>query len=347
MKFGALKDGMEGTVECAVLSIEEGTIKSGEKKGQPFLSLSVSDGESVEGVKMFGAGANDISFAAGDVIFLSVKAGIWNGAISFTSNKGGVAPSSSDISAFILSAPIQPEKMFDELMLLAKHCGIYAALTKKLLLENKNRLMTWGAAKSIHHNIRGGLMYHLLCVARMSLVWANELNRRPSVCGNVRPINTELLVAGAILHDIGKVRELDTNELGGSEYTPEGILLGHIYMSAEMVTLAAEGMDIDPEKLMLLKHVILAHHGKLEYGSPVVPGLPEAEILHEADMADSRMYQMFEADKKTEEGKLSERIFGIGTPVYHPAGFFQPKKAQADDEKEKETENGKKRETAA
>ena len=82
-----------------------------------------------------------------------------------------------------------------------------------------------------------------------------------------RDINTELLVAGCILHDIGKLWELDTNEFGASDYTVKGNLMGHSFIGAELAGKTARELGVDEENVMLLQHVILSHHGKYEWGA--------------------------------------------------------------------------------
>ena len=104
-------------------------------------------------------------------------------------------------------------------------------------------------------------------------------------------LNKSLLYSGIILHDIGKVRELSGPV--ATSYTVEGNLLGHISIVSDEVVEAARELNIEGEEIMLLRHMILSHHGKLEYGSPKLPYLKEAEILCYIDNIDARM-NMFE-----------------------------------------------------
>ena len=104
-------------------------------------------------------------------------------------------------------------------------------------------------------------------------------------------LNKSLLYSGIILHDIGKVRELSGPV--ATSYTVEGNLLGHISIASDEVVEAARELNIEGEEIMLLRHMILSHHGKLEYGSPKLPYLKEAEILCYIDNIDARM-NMFE-----------------------------------------------------
>ncbi|MDO4490179.1 MAG: HD domain-containing protein [Lachnospiraceae bacterium] len=139
------------------------------------------------------------------------------------------------------------------------------------------------AAKTVHHGFVGGLLEHTLSVTRMCHFYTR-----------VYPIlNRDLLLTAAILHDIGKVRELALFPV--NDYTDDGQLLGHIMMGAEMIHDAAreiEGFPFELEKK--LKHCILAHHGELEYGSPKKPALAEAVALNMADNTDAKMETLTE-----------------------------------------------------
>ena len=140
------------------------------------------------------------------------------------------------------------------------------------------------AAKSNHHNYLSGLLEHVLSMARIATNLADHYGRYyPGL------INKDLLLAGCILHDIGKCRELSFSR--SFNYTTHGQLIGHIVHGVELVNEIAAAMPRQaPEEMLLeIKHLILSHHGRLDYGSPVKPKTPEAMLLHEVDMIDSRM----------------------------------------------------------
>ncbi|RIM73024.1 HD domain-containing protein, partial [Staphylococcus arlettae] len=125
------------------------------------------------------------------------------------------------------------------------------------------------------------------------------------------------LYSSIILHDLGKVRELSGPV--ATTYTVEGNLLGHISIASEEVSEAAKELNIEGEEIMLLKHMILAHHGKMEFGSPKLPHIKEAEILFFIDNIDAKMNMFEKAYNKTEKGQFTERIFGLdGRQFYKP-----------------------------
>ena len=161
--------------------------------------------------------------------------------------------------------------------------------------------MEHSAAKTVHHSFVGGLMEHSLSVARFCDYMA----------GAYPLLNRDLLITAALLHDIGKTRELSTFPL--NDYTDEGQLVGHIVIGAMMIHDQISRMpDFPPLLGTELIHCILAHHGELEYGSPKKPALAEAVALNLADNADARMQtlrEVFEADKGRRDWMGFNRIF--------------------------------------
>ena len=142
------------------------------------------------------------------------------------------------------------------------------------------------AAKTVHHGFSGGLLEHTLSVTRMCDYFATSYSI----------LNRDLLLSSAILHDIGKVKEL--SDFPDNDYTDEGQLIGHIVIGVEMINDAIRSILGFPEKLAHeLKHCIVAHHGELEYGSPKKPALAEAVALNMADSTDAKLQTLTELFK--------------------------------------------------
>ncbi|MCL1894109.1 MAG: HD domain-containing protein [Holophagaceae bacterium] len=138
------------------------------------------------------------------------------------------------------------------------------------------------AAKHLHHVFIGGLLEHTLSVVAMA----------ERACGHYREINRDLVIAAALLHDIGKIAELCYDRSFG--YTDEGNLLGHISMEALWIQNAMAGIENFPTEIRRqLLHIILSHHGKLEFGSPVLPKTPEALLVHYLDDLDGKLESVF------------------------------------------------------
>lgn len=132
------------------------------------------------------------------------------------------------------------------------------------------------------------------------------------VCAVYPFIDRELLLAGAILHDISKLDEFDVNNAGVADgYTIEGNLLGHISMGATKIDKYAERLGIDRSVSVLLQHMILSHHGEPEFGAAVRPMFIEAEVLSELDLMDSRVYEMREAVQGAQPNDFSGRVWAL------------------------------------
>ncbi len=208
------------------------------------------------------------------------------------------------ISDYVAVAPYSPEKMYDDILNYLskiKNTDIQNIVTN-ILSDNEEKLMHYPAAKSNHHAIRSGLLYHTTTMLKAG----EKLSEIYTF------LNMDLLYAGIILHDIAKIYEMDASDLGiVSEYTVEGQLLGHIVQGIKMIETASLQVKANKEVSMLLQHMVLSHHYEAEYGSPKKPMIPEAEMLHHLDVIDARMYDMNKALGDTEEGKFSERIWSL------------------------------------
>ncbi len=153
-------------------------------------------------------------------------------------------------------------------------------LVQDILLgrEYRSRFLRHPAAKSIHHAYIGGLLHHTLTVARI----LDFLSR------TYKDVDRDVLITGGILHDIGKLEEINIDS--GFYYTDPGKLAGHVYLGAEVVERYGSRIkSLSPRTLLLVKHIILSHHGQLEFGSPVTPKTPEAIIVHHVEYMDSRV----------------------------------------------------------
>jgi 3'-5' exoribonuclease len=184
--------------------------------------------------------------------------------------------------------------MFAELISIARERIADAALRDlvvHLLETNRNALLTLPAATHNHHAFVGGWLEHVLSVTRTAVFLANKYD---DYYPDLRPrLNKDVVVAGAILHDIGKLREIEERPTG-AEYTAAGNLIGHILQGRDIVREAVAGRPLDPDVLLRLEHVIISHQRLPEWGSPKPPMTPEALIVHYADDLDAK-YQMMAA----------------------------------------------------
>lgn len=217
-----------------------------------------------------------------------------------------------NISDYVKCAPIDSNEMFDELHKIVssfKNDDIRNILLEILSIK-KEKLLYYPAAKSNHHSIKGGLLYHILSMIKLG----------EKICELYSIVNKELLFAGIILHDIEKTEEMNSSELGiVSTYTVEGQLLSHLIQGITLVDRVSSKVGASSEIRMLLQHMILSHHYEPEYGSPIKPMIIEAELLHYIDVIDARMYDMKKILDGVDEGNFSERIFSLNNrKVYKP-----------------------------
>ena len=156
------------------------------------------------------------------------------------------------------------------------------------------------AARNLHHAWLGGLLEHVVSLLKLA----------DRVVASYPLLHRDLLLTGVILHDIGKVRELVWDV--GFEYSVEGTLLGHIHMGMEMVQKAmAEVPGFPPRLKTLVEHMILSHHGRLEFGSPKLPMIPEALVLNFVDDLDAKMQAVAsEFDRSAREGRAAGELTG-------------------------------------
>ncbi|MFO0791118.1 MAG: HD domain-containing protein [Pirellulales bacterium] len=190
----------------------------------------------------------------------------------------------------------QPSSRFDAVEMFAELMNIIESRIKNKALrtlvadimeQHREPLLTMPAAKRNHHAFASGYLEHVLNVTRTCCHLAERYadlyhDLDPPLC-------TDVIVAGAVLHDIGKLRELEVGPSGGADYTVAGHLIGHILQGRDIVRETAAGRKIDPELLLRLEHVIVAHQRLPEWGSPKPPMTPEALIVHHADDLDAKL----------------------------------------------------------
>ena len=210
---------------------------------------------------------------------------------------------------FLSKAPLDADVMSKEMMEYVKRISnmkLYT-LTKYLLEQNIEKLKIYPAASKNHHEFVSGLAYHTLSMLKLA----------DAMIGNYPQLNADLIYAGILLHDLGKTVELSGPVV--PTYTLEGKLLGHISISQAMIHEAAKELNIEGEEVILLQHMVLSHHGKNEFGSPVLPQIREAEIVYLIDNIDARMHMFDKALEQVEPGEYSKRVFALeNRMIYKP-----------------------------
>ncbi len=211
-----------------------------------------------------------------------------------------------DPNDFFLSCPIKDEELFKDVSDIIEliEDEDLKALTKSLLNRYSDKYMTYPAAVSVHHAYRCGIVYHSVSIAKDTI----------KICERYPSLNRDYLLAGALLHDLGKTKEMAGVIAPG--YTFEGNLLGHISIGAMMVQEEGVKLGTPDDKLTILVHLILSHHGQAEYGSPVLPQTPEAYVLHVLDDLDAKMNIIENALKDVEVGEFSQKVPFLDMKAY-------------------------------
>lgn len=264
------------------------------KNGKDYWNVILQDSTGTLDAKVWDiASPSIVEFEAGDFIYVYGEVTSFNGALQISVKQTRIAQEGEYNPAeyFPVTGKDIDEmwKRFTEYVDSVKNPYLNALL-KKIFIDDEDlakRFKKNSAAKSMHHGFIGGLLEHTLSVTENCEFF----------CKRYPILKRDLLISAALLHDVGKTKELSL--FPENDYTDEGNLLGHIVIGSEMVERAASQIDGFPETLKNeLKHCILAHHGKLEFGSPKVPALVEALALNYADDLDAKMEMFTElADK--------------------------------------------------
>ena len=213
---------------------------------------------------------------------------------------------------FVKAAPEEPEAMYDYILSVVENMADedLKKVTKKLLVDNKERLMYYPAAQKNHHALLGGLLYHM---KRMLMTGER-------ICQVYTNLNKDLVASGVIIHDMEKLNEIESGTDGiATGYSFEGQMLGHIIQGIKSIDRICLELEIPREKAIMLEHMILSHHYEPEFGSPKRPLFPEAEVLHYLDILDARMFDMHAALEATQLGEFSDRVWTLeNRKLYKP-----------------------------
>ena len=259
------------------------------RSGNPYLELILQDVSGEIRAKVFqDIDTLTLEFDAGEFVKAQGRINVYQGRTEIILEKiRRVMPDRDAADGFreedcIRCAPRPVDEMWAELMgrLDSVSDPALRALLHAIVNRHADRLRIWPAARQIHHAYRSGLLEHILKIMEVSLFLADQYRAR-----------RDLLIAGALLHDIGKLRELAYETT--TDYTVEGNLVGHIVIGAGMLRdAAADFPEISPELITEIEHLILSHHGAQELGSPVLPMTVEAYLLAAVDDLDAKLHQI-------------------------------------------------------
>lgn len=301
----SINDLKQGEIINGIYILRKKELKETSNK-KPFIDMLFSDNTGEVQAKLWDTGEEFYSKLQINMLYyVNAKVDAFKDMLQLNVNKIRLADpeDQKQIDKFVPSAPIPAEKMLEEIYGYVKRISNaeIQKLVLKLLKDKEEQLLYYPAAKSLHHSIRSGLLFHILRMLHLS-------EKLKEVYTD---INLDLLYAGVLIHDLAKIGELESNELGFSEYSKEGQLLGHILMGICDIEMAGKELGISSEIVLLLKHMIASHHYEPEYGSPRKPMFLEAELLHYIDIIDARVYDYENNLKNIEEGSFSDPVWSL------------------------------------
>jgi 3'-5' exoribonuclease len=257
------------------------------KSGGPYLSLTLGDKSGELDAKMWDNVEDvDTTFDRDDFIKVKGLVQVYRNRPQLTIHKlRRCQDGEIDFADYFPKTTKDIEVMYEELLGLVDRMenSHLRELLMSLLMDEEfaSKFKQAPAAKSLHHAWIGGLLEHTLSLCKLCKL----------VVQNYQGINLDLLLAGAVLHDIGKVQELNYSR--SFSYTTEGQLLGHMILELEIVNEKIAQLESFPRELKtLIQHLIISHHGEYEFGSPKLPMFPEALLLHCLDNLDSKLEAM-------------------------------------------------------
>lgn len=289
------------------------------RSGSEFLFLSLQDSSAQIVAKLMAdVDRYKDEFDAGEFVRVEGRGSLYNGQVQLVlSSIRRVNPDQDRREGFneadaVLSAPRPIDEMWAELQdhLRGVKNDHIRVLLNRMVADHAEQLRVWPAAQVIHHAYRGGMLEHTTKMAEVGRFVANAYGA-----------DWDLVLAGIILHDIGKLQEL-AYDGGAGSYTRDGNLVGHIALGIVMVREAINGISGFPDELRSqIEHLIASHHGVKEHGSPVEPKTVEAFILASIDELDAKLNQVRKAisedpseDQFTAWNKRLGRVLYKGTP---------------------------------
>ena len=303
MKFDNISP--NGAVDCYVML--KTVDKKTSSKGGSYLDVTIADKSGEMNGKLWDYNeAVHGKYEAGDIVKLRGTVSKYNNTDQFRIERIRPVTAEDDVNVndFVPSADFDGNAMWNELYNIANNFNDsdLKAIVTDILKEKKEAMLYWPAAFKMHHAIRGGLLCHTLSIVRLA----------ESVCTVYPFVDKELLLSGAILHDIGKLEEFELSGAGlVTGYSTKGNLVGHLAGGAIIVEKTAEKLGITSDVPMLISHMLLSHHGDPEFGAAVLPQFLEAELLSQLDLMDATVFEITEATNNVEKGGTTGRIFGL------------------------------------
>jgi 3'-5' exoribonuclease len=302
--FPFVSDLRPGSSVLSVFKVHSKRIQE-TRDGKKFLLLTLSDKTgAIRAIDWFNAEQNDSALEQGTVVRVSARVVVYEDRQQLNLDSEGIQVleiGQYDPERFMAVTTKDIPQMYDDLLSLINNISDQhiRTLLKEIFENDKKFIETFiisPAASKVHHAYKGGLLEHTMSVAELCAFFAMKYNES---------VDKDLLIAGALLHDVGKVYEYSVTS-SGIDRTNDGELVGHIVMGVEMIGRAISRIQGFPRYLQTeIKHLLLSHHGEMEWGSPVIPKTTEAIVLHMADDLDSKVAQFREIEEREFNGSTS------------------------------------------
>ncbi|MGG0719222.1 3'-5' exoribonuclease YhaM [Robertmurraya massiliosenegalensis] len=314
MSKGILQHDVGEQVEKFLLI--KSSVKGTASNGKPFLTLILQDQSGEIEAKLWDASdADEKNYSAEKIVKVLGDIQNYRGRNQLRLRQ--IRPSTPtdgvNLSDFLLTAPVSKEEMLSKItqyIFEMKNPNIQR-ITRHLLKKYQDDFLEYPAATKNHHEFVSGLAYHVVSM----------LDLAKAIAGLYPSLDKDLLYAGVLLHDLGKVTELSGPI--STTYTVEGNLLGHINIMVAEIVQAANELGISGEEVLVLQHLVLSHHGKAEWGSPKPPLIKEAEILHYIDNIDAKMNMLDRALERVKPGEYTERVFALDNRAFYKPTFHK------------------------
>ena len=291
------KEGQSFTSPLLLTQVSKGLTNA----GQPYLTLSFQDKSGTIEAKYWDVSPS-IESLMEPASFYQVQGDViayrGNLQMKIESIKK-LNPETVTLSDFTLSAPLPLEEMEATLKqtIQSLEDNDYRQLVQTLIDKYYDKFIVYPAAVRNHHEFTSGLIYHTLSMVKIAEFFIQTYP----------PFDRDLVISGILLHDLGKTVEFSSPIV--AKYTKEGKLIGHIQWMAAEVFSTGEQLNLPQEKVMLLQHIILSHHGKPEFGSAVPPMTKEALLVHMVDDFDAKMTMIDKALNQIEPDSFTPRLF--------------------------------------
>ncbi len=303
------EDGLTIDTQFLVSAVSKGVKADGGR----YLNVTIQDSTgSIEAKKWEVSDEDLLTLTPGNVVGLYGQVYQYKNSLQFKIFEARKLNADNiDFSRFVKSCPVEKETLIEKLNFYLDNIKDeeIKRFTKALIDKFYPDYVTFPAAVRNHHAFGSGLLYHSITMADMA----------SKMCEVYPSLNKDILIAGCLLHDVGKTKELSGPIT--TKYTLEGRLIGHISIMQAEIKKVADELNIDPELSILMQHMILSHHGVPEFGSAVVPMTREALALSTIDNFDAKMQVLDNAFEGVQPGEFTQRIFALDN-----LSFYKPSK---------------------